>query len=92
MTTFRRGMTILARQHLREEILTWEVERARTRASEKNLTGACRDAMLVMSVDPAKARGLHAGCKAEEYGGVGCLCLCHDEVTGEVITGTMTVR
>ena len=85
----RRGMTIIARRKLREEILEKETARAYERAQEAGRTLRCRDAMRAMASDPALARSQHSMCQGEEVMGSGCLCECHDVITGNVVAGQM---
>lgn len=80
-------MTILQRQQVRTQVLQREFAYANRRAASYRLSGTCREAMEVTHKDPATARELHGRCAAEEPGGPGCLCLCHDEITGEVTSG-----
>lgn len=90
MTKFTRGMTVHQRRKLREEILGRYLERAHRQAAEARLTLRCRNAMYyTFHGDPATAREYHALCKGEEPGNSGCLCQCHDVVTGEVAAGQM---
>jgi hypothetical protein len=87
----KRGMTILERRKLRAEILEKEMARAYERAQGAGLTLVCRDAMRVTGSDPGMARGLHARCVGESsLTGGGCLCQCHDVITGGVAAGTMS--
>lgn len=91
MTSFKQGMTITQRRRLREEILARHLEKAREEAARARLTLTCRNAMYYTSRDPAEAVRFHARCKAEERGGTGCLCLCHDTIEdGSLEAGQMT--
>lgn len=87
MTRFRRGMTVLDRRKLREELLQREVERAYRRAFTRHVSPSCVNAMDVTGSEPATARSLHAACWGEHPNSVGCLCPCHDEDRGGVESG-----
>lgn len=84
---FRQGLTIGARRQVRAAIVEDEIKRAMRRAAEMYLTEKCRRAMVITGERPEESRELHASCQAELPGRVGCLCQCHDVVTGSVITG-----
>jgi hypothetical protein len=90
VTTFRRGMTIEQRRKLREEILQRQLERARRTAENSRLSPRCQDAMRLAVSGSPEAAAAHARCEGESSPtGAGCLCLCHDTVTGEVVAGGM---
>lgn len=81
----------MERRRLREEILARQLQKAHRIAANSRLSLTCQDAMKLTGSKPEYARHLHAACKGEEPPqGSGCLCLCHDVVTGGVETGTMT--
>jgi len=81
-------MTVLDRQHLREQVMERQLRLAVDRAAEYGLSQPCRQAMAMSRAGCAdRARALHAECTAEEAGGIGCLCLCHDTRETAVISG-----
>jgi hypothetical protein len=84
MRRLRRHMTILERRKLREEILARELALAHQRASEAGLTLRCQDAMRLTGVQ-------HASCEAEDPGGAGCLCQCHDVISEGVVSEALAV-
>lgn len=83
-------MTILERRRYREDLLVKEIALAYRRVNVYRLSVPCSDAMVATGSDPARARALHASCRGEDPGQPGCLCQCHDTVTGGVETGEMT--
>lgn len=84
-------MTVLQRQQLRVAVMSRFVAQAYEKAGQWKLTAECKQAMGVMNRDPAQARELHGSCRAEEFGGSGCMCQCHDIITGGVVTGGSAV-
>lgn len=87
MKRLRRGMTVLDRQKLREEVIRAELQRAYERAARYGLSMRCARAMLMTGGDPELVRAEHGRCRGEEPGGAGCLCQCHDDSRGGVISG-----
>jgi hypothetical protein len=83
----RRGLTYLDRQKLRRLVYAREVDKARQRAMAWKLSPQCRGALALMATEPGLASGMHQECKQEEIGGKGCLCTCHDVVSGGVSAG-----
>jgi len=84
----KRGMRLLDRQHLREQVMERQLKLAVDRAAEYGLSQPCRQAMAMsLAGCPDRAAALHAECQAEEPGGTGCLCLCHDVRDTAVVTG-----
>ncbi len=89
---FRRGMTLLAREKLREQIRNAEMERAVRRAENMYLSASCRNAMaLTGTEDPEYVRDLHGQCRGEIPGASGCLCRCHDVVGEGIVSGYIEV-
>lgn len=86
---FRRGLTISQRQKIRAAVLDREYRKAEDRARSCRRSVECVAAMANMAAHPATAREQHAACKAEEHGGPGCLCECHDTRTGTVSAGVI---
>lgn len=76
---FKRGMTVLDRRLLREDVMVREIALAHKRAREYRLTPVCREAMAETGSHPVLARRLHGSCKGEDPAGTGCLCQCHDD-------------
>ncbi len=77
----RRGLTYTARLRLRQEVYQREAAQAMRRAERWGLSPECRAAMeYLTSGDPSLMPAAHQSCKAEEHGGKGCLCTCHDVV------------
>lgn len=87
MRRLRRAMTLADRTKLREQVLDHELNTAYDRAGVFGLTSVCK---LAMERSGENAAGLHASCREEEPGGRGCLCACHDVVTGHVVSGLDT--
>jgi hypothetical protein len=83
----RRGLTVLERDKLRAEILERQMRLAVTRAAEYGLTGMCREAMRLAEAGE-RSGALHRSCGAEEPGGLGCLCPCHDVRDTAVAAGS----
>ena len=88
MMSLRRGMTLLQRQRLREQVLERQLKIAYERAARYGLSGACAKAMDAVGEE---ARELHETCSAELPGGLGCLCNHHDvaRVEGHVVSGVL---
>lgn len=88
MKPFRRGMTVLERQKLREQVLAQHLRVAQQRAAEYGLTVRCREAMKAAADrDSARAKALHSSCHGEDTG-TGCLCHCHDRARpAQVVSG-----
>jgi hypothetical protein len=85
----RRGLTLAQRQKLRTQVLERQLSVAYRRAIRYGLSETCRQAMDMSAAGcPARAAELHASCKAEEPGGTGCLCPCHDARDTAVVSGS----
>lgn len=91
MIRLRRGLTYDKRLKLRLEVYTREVQKARRAAERWGLSPECRAAMVYLTTggDPALLPDAHQSCKAEEHGGRGCLCQCHDVVPTGVHSRTL---
>lgn len=84
-------MTVLERQHLRNERLVYELEQARIRAGTFRVSYTCQRGLAATgSSNPGQAAWHHKACKEEEPGGRGCLCPCHDDHSG-VVAGTAVI-
>lgn len=81
----RRGMTVLERQKLREEILQAFLDRARKQAGEAGRSVTC---IRGMQSHGKTAAYLHGRCVGEVQPNSGCLCECHDDNRGGVASGT----
>lgn len=82
----RRGMTVLDRQKLREEIQQAFLDKARKAASEVGRSLTCIRGMQAWGETAAH---LHGQCAGElPPKGTGCLCECHDDNRGGVEAGT----
>ena len=88
MKKLKRGMLLLDRQRLREKVMERQLKLAVERATGYGLSQTCRRAMAMgLAGCTDRAAVLHAECQAEEPGGTGCLCLCHDVRDTAVVTG-----
>lgn len=77
-------MTVRERQSYRETTLRNEIHRAYSRARRVHRSPACTAGM---EETRDRAARLHAECTAEEPGGPGCLCECHDDNSNSVAAG-----
>lgn len=80
-------MTVLERQKLRQEIMQTFLDNAKVQASQAGRSLTCIRGMQAWG---ETAAGLHGACRGEEPGNGGCLCECHDDGRGGVISGTGT--
>lgn len=89
---FRRGLSIERRTALRADLLETELEKARHKAASLYLSLTCRNAMdCTGTEDGTYVKLLHQQCRGELPGGVGCLCVCHDVASTEIVTGAVEV-
>lgn len=73
-----RGMSVAERRELRETCRERAFADAERKAATAGLTLRCERALDMEGASPALVRGEHQACRGEDRGGVGCLCICHD--------------
>lgn len=86
----RRNLTYDQRLRLRLEVYKREAAKAARWAERWGLSPECLRAMeYLVSGDPSLMAAEHGSCKAEDHGGKGCLCQCHDVVPEGVHSRTL---
>jgi hypothetical protein len=97
MPQLQPGMTIAARQQMRDQILENHLAQARYRASLEFHTDTCRRARTLedfgSTYEKSVTQELHQKCRGEEAGrGGGCLCTCHDEYPAAQTVSGVVIR
>lgn len=90
MIRLRRNLTYDQRVNLRKDVYQREAANAMKRAAKWGLSPECLQAMAYLtSGDPSLMPAAHESCKAEDHGGKGCMCQCHDVIPQGVHSRTL---
>lgn len=84
----RQGLALEDRMRLRTETAERLIRQALERSTASHRSPECRAAMQLTGrqlADPEASARAHKSCTAEEPGGKGCLCECHDLVLAPAV-------